>query len=151
MFESLEGRVRQRIRVTDSGCWEWTGARDKHGYGRMRGHGKTMFTHRYVYIELIGTADGLDLDHLCRNPSCCNPKHLEAVTHIENVRRGVASQVTKAYYRNHRFCPQGHPLFGENLYIQMTRAGYENKQCRTCVRARKRAYRERERLKGISR
>jgi len=32
--------------------------------------------------------DGLELDHLCRVRSCCNPDHLEPVTHKENIRRG---------------------------------------------------------------
>lgn len=34
--------------------------------------------------------DGLQLDHLCRNPSCVNPAHLEIVTGAENIRRGKA-------------------------------------------------------------
>ena len=30
---------------------------------------------------------GLELDHLCRNPACFNPAHLEAVTHKQNMER----------------------------------------------------------------
>lgn len=30
---------------------------------------------------------GLEIDHLCNKPTCCNPDHLEAVTRAENERR----------------------------------------------------------------
>lgn len=36
----------------------------------------------------------MDLDHLCRNPICVNPDHLEPVTHLENVRRGKNTRLT---------------------------------------------------------
>lgn len=32
-------------------------------------------------------AEGLVLDHLCMQPGCVNPDHLEPVTHKENLRR----------------------------------------------------------------
>ncbi|MBX7250223.1 MAG: HNH endonuclease [Caulobacteraceae bacterium] len=31
----------------------------------------------------------LDVDHTCCNRACCNPAHLERVTHAENVRRAA--------------------------------------------------------------
>lgn len=34
----------------------------------------------------------MQLDHLCRNPACCNPSHLEPVTPKENTRRGNAGK-----------------------------------------------------------
>ena len=65
------------------------GARD--GYGQLGSpmHG-TRIAHRAYWIEANGPIpDGLELDHLCRNRSCVNVDHLEAVTHSENMRRQV--------------------------------------------------------------
>lgn len=138
----IDDRIAKRIRITERGCWEYDGARDRRGYGRMRKPGGgTAFVHRYVYAALVDDPGDLSLDHLCRNPPCCNPAHLEPVTHPENVRRGKGAETTRAYYKEHLHCPQGHPLFGENLYTHTTRTGYTNKQCRICRRETKRARR----------
>jgi integrase len=76
----------------NSGCWMWFGAREHDGYGVLgrgrRGEGNIK-AHRLAYETLVGDVpDDLELDHLCRTPECCNPAHLEAVTHAENLRRG---------------------------------------------------------------
>lgn len=71
--------------VTDSGCWEWRGAKTWHGYGVYRGRN----THRIMFERVRGSlTKGLVLDHLCRNPPCMNPDHLEEVTHRVNLERG---------------------------------------------------------------
>lgn len=147
-MEKLPDRVRNKIVVTDTGCWEWQGARDRGGYGRVSVERKTMFVHRFVYRELVGDPGPLSLDHLCRNHPCCNPEHLEPVEHLVNVRRGICAEVQRARHRENRYCPQGHPLFGENLGIYMHKDGYENKHCRTCGRERARAYYARKKAAG---
>ncbi|WP_369010576.1 HNH endonuclease signature motif containing protein, partial [Bacillus cereus] len=49
-----------------------------------------MRAHRYVYENLSGPIpEGMELDHLCRNPPCVNPDHLDPVTHEENMRRAA--------------------------------------------------------------
>lgn len=117
-------------------CWIWTGTLDYKGYGRaMYRNQPIRFTHRIVWEMLVGPVpEGLELDHLCRVRACCNPDHLEPVTHAENMRRGITA--TKTH------CPKGHPYAGENLKVN-SRAG---RQCRTCSayhsaqsKARKRA------------
>jgi HNH endonuclease len=74
----------------ETGCWNWSGALDKNGYGAIscRFHGRKPAAHRYVYIVLHGDpGPKLVLDHLCFNPRCVNPDHLEPVTQRENLRR----------------------------------------------------------------
>lgn len=70
-------------------CWNWQGSRDRKGYGRFGITAReTRFAHRWAYQQLIGEIpDGLVLDHLCRNPSCVNPWHLQPVTIAVNVQR----------------------------------------------------------------
>jgi hypothetical protein len=73
----------------DGDCWEWTGQRDRDGYGRLwRPAGKTRVAHRIAYELLVGPIpEGLQLDHLCLNKCCVNPDHVEPVTLAENCRR----------------------------------------------------------------
>lgn len=71
------------------GCWEWNRYRNEHGYGRLNKAGqRTMYAHRWAYELLVGPIPvGLTIDHLCLNPACVNPEHLEPVTLSENRRR----------------------------------------------------------------
>lgn len=76
-------------------CWEWAGHTETSGYGiieqRVNGKRKSRAAHRVGYELIMGPVDPiLDMDHLCRNPSCVNFTHLEPVTHQENGRRGIA-------------------------------------------------------------
>jgi hypothetical protein len=72
-------------------CWEWTGKKNSAGYGRLTVNGRRQYAHRYSFdISPSGPLKpGLDIDHLCRNPICANPYHLEQVTHRENNSRGL--------------------------------------------------------------
>lgn len=102
------------------GCWEWTGGK-RRGYGQFR----NRQAHRVVYEHFVGPIpNGFVLDHLCRNPGCVRPDHLEVVTQQENVQRAFADRTA---------CPQGHPYTAEN-----TRVGKHGKHCRVCDRERAR-------------
>ena len=71
-------------------CWEWAG-RKPDGYGRFAIDSWPFLAHRIAYELAIGDIPpGLVLDHLCRNPACVRPEHLEPVTQAENVRRGLS-------------------------------------------------------------
>lgn len=92
-------RVFARVRTDERGCWVYAGAKTSNGYGHVNTGGTPRFryTHRLVYEEMVGSIPlGTEIDHLCRNRACCNPEHLEAVSHVENVRRGVAARRARA-------------------------------------------------------
>ena len=85
----------------NSGCWLWLGAADRKGYGFTRypidGTNRVKNVHRVVYeMERGPIPEGLSIDHICRNPSCVNPDHLEAVPQSENVRRGNSPELSRA-------------------------------------------------------
>lgn len=71
------------------GCWEWTGSRLKAGYGMTSRDGRRKMAHRAYYEDWFGPIPpGMVIDHLCRNPCCVFPPHMEVVTNAENTRRG---------------------------------------------------------------
>lgn len=80
-----------------TGCIEWTGPPDSHGYSRVRKDGKIVKGHRAAWELVHGEPfpGGLDPDHLCGNTICVNPGHLDPVTHAENIRRGYAAKKTR--------------------------------------------------------
>src|SRR6266568_5052152 len=69
-------------------CWEWTGKRNKLGYGwtsSIRGTSLSQLAHRRVYEILVEPIpSGLLCLHRCDNPPCCNPNHLFLGTHQDN-------------------------------------------------------------------
>lgn len=119
-------------------CWNWKRSKDNHGYGRIGVHNKVLLAHRVVYELLVGPIpDGLELDHLCRNPSCVNPDHLEPVMHVENVRRGDAAQLGDR-------CKYGHDLNNPDNVYTHTR-GRRGRKCKTCaLENSRRAYQRRK-------
>ncbi len=81
--------------IAESGCWEWQRGKTTDGYGQTTVDGKVRPAHRVIYERFKGSIPaGLFLDHLCRNPSCVNPDHLEPVTNAENIRRGSKTKLT---------------------------------------------------------
>jgi hypothetical protein len=64
--------------------WWWTGWRSPAGYGKLG----SRWAHRLAHELLVGPIpEGWVVDHLCREPSCVNPEHLQAVTTTENWER----------------------------------------------------------------
>src|SRR5262245_57481074 len=87
----LPAYVASRMSVEINRCWKYQGFHHRLGYARIyeRPTRKFWQGHRFTYTCIIGAIpEGLELDHLCRNRWCCNPFHVEPVTHTENVRRG---------------------------------------------------------------
>lgn len=106
-------------------CWEFQGYR-RTGYGSFHANGRTVTAHRFSHSLAGGTIpDGMELDHLCRNPPCVNPAHLEVVTPQTNVLRGT-SPIADQSKRTH--CPKGHPYDEANTYHARGR-----RYCRACL------------------
>lgn len=118
-------RFMKRVAVLDNGCWQWTGAPNSHGYGRMRIRNKSLTAHRISYLLFVGALkDGLVIDHICRKRDCVNPAHLELVTVRENTMRGVSFSSANAV-KTH--CVNGHEFSDKN-----TRYGSNRRSCRVC-------------------
>lgn len=115
----------------ETNCWVWTASTSR-GYGYIAvGGRRNARAHRVAYEMFVGPIpEGMQLDHLCRNPLCVNPAHLEPVTQQENILRGV-SIVAQNAAKTH--CPQGHPYDGANLYVEKS----GGRRCLICMRATK--------------
>lgn len=69
---------------------------------------------------------GMETDHACRNRQCVNPVHLRVVSSSQNNQARPDRRVTH--------CPQGHPYFGDNLYV------YDGRRyCKACRSQRRKA------------
>jgi hypothetical protein len=126
-----------RLRVAPNGCWIWTRSTTHAGYGQFRCDGTMKYSHRAMYEVLRGAIPAhLELDHICRNRRCCNPDHLEPVSHRENILRGCSPI---ALFAKAEHCIYGHAFTPENtIHVQGGR------RCRECKKQRDRRYWERK-------
>jgi len=81
-------RFISKIIISPNNCWEWQGSKTKEGYGRFALDKIMIMAHRFSYeYHVRYIPENLEIDHICKNKSCVNPSHLEAVTHKVNVSR----------------------------------------------------------------
>lgn len=149
MTLTLTERFWAKVDIQPDGCWEWTGYRDRDGYGlltvRPRG---TLRAHRLGWELAHGEPPpkGVPLDHLCRNRGCVRPSHLEIVTPQVNAARSLKATATE--------CVNGHAFDDANTY----RKPNGTRACKRCRRDRmrkrraanaaaSRRYRERKRAR----
>lgn len=151
LYQRLLARV--DMRGADE-CWPWKGTLNPNGYGMLsvrRGpQASTIWAHRAMFeLWWHPIPDELELDHTCHTADvecrggvecphrrCCNPAHLEAVTHAVNVRRGRAPRGAEHFHGKKTHCPQGHP------YDEANTARYDGRRvCIACRNARNLAHR----------
>jgi len=75
-------------------CLEWhLPGRTPDGYGFKTINKRRRLAHRVAYCKANGlpleAIDGKVVRHMCDNPSCVNPEHLELGTHADNMRDKV--------------------------------------------------------------
>lgn len=130
----LEARFWEKVAWGDPDeCWDWVARRSGGGYGQFRLSGSIVTAHRVAYeLEVGEVPPGLVIDHLCGNRACCNPQHLEPVTQLENVRRGLRVNGAK--------CLRGH-LISRDFYVDPKGV----RVCNVCRRAKAAEWRERNR------
>ena len=132
--QTLLGRLESKFTpVPFSGCFVWLSELNVYGYAvytmTINGKHKHFLAHRLMYELFKGPIpQGLVLDHLCRVTCCVNPHHLEAVTHIENVRRGEAGK----YLSKRTHCNYGHEFNKENTIWKKGGGGTPARRCRAC-------------------
>ena len=128
-------RFWSRVKITESGCWEWTGGKDQDGYcifdSDFGSKFKSVRGHRWVYEKFVAKIPKeKQIDHLCRNRCCVNPLHMEPVTSKVNTHRGFG---LCGINNRKTHCVHGHELAGSNLYIA-PKTGW--RQCKTCLARR---------------
>ncbi len=134
----IERFLAKIVKDKETGCWNWVGYVNKGGYGLISSDTRPLLSHRVSHTFYKGDIPkGFDIDHLCRNRSCCNPDHLEAVTRKENLKRGIGPQLASERSKAATHCPKGHEYTVENTRYRTQ--GW--KLCRICSRANRRDYR----------
>jgi hypothetical protein len=124
----FEKFIRPRVEVNADGCWIWTGAKNRAGYGLSgpanRATG-TTYIHRAVWIAAHGQPPPKhEVDHLCFVTSCVNLAHLRLLTAKENRQIGRRNWRLRTTH-----CPQGHLKAGDNLILESD----GHTRCRTCT------------------
>jgi hypothetical protein len=140
------------VKVNPGGCWDWQGSKSKDGYGQFILDGRRsvrrvrISPYRFMWEYCNGPMpEGLEPDHLCNNRKCCNPAHIEPVTHAENQRRSYIRGRKRMRTRPRpTHCPYGHD------YAVHGRVNSQNGIiCVVCDRRRCAEYQARKRMKQL--
>jgi len=133
--DEAKARFWSNVSRSGRGCWEWTGMKQS-GYGRCFWRGKYMKAHRLMLL-LMGrdVPAEMSVDHLCSNPGCVNPDHLDVVAIRVNILRGTCNPA--AINARKIQCKRGHQL------AITDKAG--KRHCRECRIEHYRSYRQRKR------
>lgn len=97
-------RFWQKVNKTED-CWFWL-ASTNGTYGKVHLRPHIWLAHRLAYVLTYGEiSKNLVIDHMCNQPLCVRPDHLQAITQKQNVLRS-ANPIAKQMLRTR--CPKGH-------------------------------------------
>lgn len=140
-YQPVLDRLWSKVQKTET-CWIWQGGRTGPAdadYGTISFRGRNVLVHRLVYELYVGPIpDGLEVDHLCSNPPCVRPNHLEPVTSRENSFRSRSPELTRQRQLAITHCPKGHPYDEQNTL----RSGGK-RRCGICRRRQNKEWRNR--------
>lgn len=127
----------------NTGCWLWTAAVGKEGYGAFgmrneKGH-YVERSHRAAWKLFRGIIPaGMYVCHHCDERTCANPDHLFLGTQADNMRDMACKDRWGNQFKCKDSCIRGH-LYEENAYF--VRQGKKvNRRCRPCRAIAQRAY-----------
>lgn len=129
----LADRFWEKVKVAaPHACWEWQGAKNRHGYGRIAITGENpKGAHRVSYYLAHGRWPEHQACHHCDNPGCVNPAHIYDGTYADNTRDAIERGRSISVRRKEMtHCKRGHLL--------QPRADGTGRQCRTCSTLRAR-------------
>lgn len=108
-------RLRIRSKKMDNGCIEWTGGKQKQGYGQMtitleKHKSKTALCHRILweFTNDVELGRKIYVCHKCDNPACINIAHL----YVGTAKKNSEDMVAKGRSTKGRVVPMEQRQFG---------------------------------------
>lgn len=93
-YSSDVKRFMLKVDKESSECWEWSGSKNRFGYGMFRIKRDVVAAHRFSYHHFVDNTfpvrerneqdEKIHILHTCDNPSCVRPEHLFVGSDYDN-------------------------------------------------------------------